>query len=72
MKWLVRGLQRKADNHQVSSPPGHGEGGSHGRGLTGSHRVFVELWTVIMAANKLYQSVKYKVNVSSDSQTLFI
>lgn len=73
MKWLIRGLQKKVDNRpSLSSQSGWGEGRSDGSGIVGSHRVFMELWIVIMAANKLYQRVKYKVNITVYSQTLYI
>lgn len=65
MTWLIRGLQRKGDSQPSLSPlPGWGKGGSNGgrkrRGVAGSRRVCTELWRVIMAANKLYSSVKYR------------
>lgn len=38
--------------------------GGDGGGITGFHRVFMELWRVRKAVNKLYLSVKLKANVA--------
>lgn len=75
MNWLIRGLQRKRDNQpSLSSLTGLGEdgnnGGRNGTSMAGTYRIFMELWSMIMAVNKLYWSVKYKVNVRDYSQTL--
>lgn len=72
MKWLIKRLQKRGDNQpSLSSLPGRGESRSDRGGIGGSHRGFMELWRVIMAVNKLYKSVKCKVDVKDYSQTLY-
>lgn len=72
MKWLA-GVAEESRRSAKSQPTARAPGGQERRaGTGGPPTVFVEPWSVLMAASKLYQSVKYKGDVSNYSRTFYI